>query len=197
MMLSMGRVYNSIVRSAAVFGHLKVVQYGFERWPCDEMFETTLTCALFRNHWHILKYVLTLNKSLFREIDWIDVARKGNEDFLRFGIENEIVMTNNVWKEAAMNGHLNCLKLAFEKKIVISDDVWIAAAEMNNFSDIFPLVCAIENDHILSKEVLMTVFRKSGFHDDLLKTARSYGITLSQNILEEIDETWSLESLFK
>jgi hypothetical protein len=96
-----------------------------------------------------------------------------------------------------MKGHLNCLKLAFEKKIVISDDVWIAAAEMNNFSDIFPLVCAIENGHILSKEVLMTVFRKSGFHDDLLKTARSYGITLSQNILEEIDETWSLESLFK
>ena len=218
--------FKYIIKSAAKYGYMDVLEYCFNHWKdqINPFISIAVTGALKWKQTNVLNFLFTNAKEHFSESVWIDVAfYRGNEEFMKFGLDNKVVMTNGVWIKAAESENLKILRIAIERKIPLDERVWVEAATHGNFSCLklaafsgFPLgenvwIAATEHSEFRKRSVpcFLVAFRHDIHLSDnvwkkavewknrkLLQAAWAYGINFSDDVIEAIKKHWDLSVVF-
>ena len=218
--------YELIVKSAAKYGYMDVLEYCLNHWKdqITQFIRSAIKKALKETQTNVLTFLFINAKEHFSESVWIDVAfYRGNEEFMKFGLDNKVVMTNGVWIKAAERENLKILRIAIERKIPLDERVWVEAALHGNFSCLklaalsgFSLgenvwIAATTHSEFINRSVpcFLVAFRHDIHLSDnvwkkavecnnrkLLQAAWAFGINFSDDVIEAIKKHWDLSVVF-
>lgn len=133
----------------------------------------------------VLEFMSKINMMNLDEEFWVEVGRKGNVDFLTFGLENEFTISDKVWETAAIFDRIDFLKIAFEKNIPIAESVWIRSTECYRT---LCIVFALGHDIPLTDNVWIAAAKNR--NHCVLKIAALHGVNFSDPVRKEILKIW-------
>ena len=148
--------FDAIISGAVRRENMEMLVYCFEHWKdqITQFIPKAIKDAFKLNKFSVLMFFFTNAKEHFSESVWIDVAfYRGNEEFLKFGLDNGLNMTKEFLETAAERGNVHVLIEAIERKIQIDESVWVQASVHGNLNI---LLCPeLENEVTLDYELII------------------------------------------
>lgn len=160
--------YELIITSAAANGHIHVLEYCFEHWKyrIASFMKQSFKAAVENRKPQSLLFLFPHAKEHFHEQVWVQIASfPESAKLIQLGLDNQVVMTDEVWRMAAQRGNVGVIKIALERNIPIDKSVWTRAALFNHAK---VLECLPVNEIDLEYEsILMSAVKN--FDEDVLK----------------------------
>ena len=108
---------------AAIEGHLNVIKFAHSK----HIYLKSVVWEKAAEHGHLnLIRFAHKNKITLHSQVWINASKMGFLEILEFGLQNKYECTL-IWGVAAAHGHAHIIRFAIQKEITLKNDVWMAA----------------------------------------------------------------------